>query len=67
MSASVPYPWEQDCYLIPVLEDDPLLQVDFTSSGEEAMPAFAGEHERLQEADYKEALSRTLADLSSMK
>ena len=66
-SASIPYPWEEDCYLVPVLEDDPLLQLDFSSSGEAAMPTSVEEAERLPETDYKEALSKTLADLLSMK
>ena len=50
-----------------MLEDDPLLQVDFSTSEDTAMPTFAGGDGGLPETDYKEALSKTLADLFSMK
>lgn len=60
MSISSPYPWEQDTYLTPVIEDDPLLQLDFYF--ESCVDNMEGD-----ESDYKVALTRALTDLESMR
>ena len=63
MSVSTPYPWEHDSYFSPVIEDDPLLQLDFYfESCEEKLPNIKdGENE------YRAALTRALTDLESMR
>lgn len=69
-SVTPPYPWEDDTYLIPVLEDDPLLQVDFCTepSSCDSVAALSVIGNRTEsESDYKEALSRALTDLESMR
>lgn len=63
MSASSPYPWEQDCYLIPVVEDDPLLQLDFYF--ESCVDKSTSTKE--DESEYKVALTRALTDLERMR
>lgn len=34
ISATSPFPWSPDAYLIPTVPEDPLLQVDFEPQGE---------------------------------
>ena len=63
MCTTLPYPWEQDTYLSPVVEDDPLLQVDFCTEESLCGAKIEGE----SESDYKEALTRALTDLESMR
>jgi hypothetical protein len=63
MSISSPYPWEQDSYLTPVIEDDPLLQLDFYFESYVDKPTNMEE----DESEYKVALTRALTDLESMR
>ena len=63
MSTSTPYPWEQDSYLTPVIEDDPLLQLDFYFESCVDKPTNMKEDEN----KYKVALTRALTDLESMR
>ena len=63
MLASTPYPWEQDSYLTPVIEDDPLLQLDFYFESCEENTLNGREDEN----EYKVALTRALTDLESMR
>ena len=71
-----PFPWEQDQYFKPVIEDDPLLQLDFEceacDGGEGGDGGEAGESGDGGEGGdggekYKEALSQALLDLDSMR
>lgn len=63
MSISSPYPWEQDSYFTPVIEDDPLLQLDFYFESCEDKSTNMKE----DESEYKVALTRALTDLESMR
>ena len=63
MSTTLPCPWEQDIYLSPVVEDDPLLQVDYCT----VETVYGVSSERESKSDYKEALTRALTDLESMR
>ena len=70
MSTSIPYPWEQDIYLTPVLKDDPLLQVDFSSEtlpGNEITTPCTEENRRVPEDGYKGALTRAVMDLEMIR
>ena len=62
MSISTPYPWEQDSYFTPVIEDDPLLQLDFYFESCVDKPNMKDD-----ENEYKVALTRALTDLESMR
>ncbi len=71
--AVAPLPWEDDCYLQPVVLDDPLLQLDFdlfssdsNSACEVNLSAKLIEMQR-QVAVYKETLAQAHEDLQSMR
>ena len=63
LSTSTPYPWEQDSFLTPMIEDDPLLQLDFYFESCSDKTPSGGEDEN----EYKVALTRALTDLESMR
>ncbi len=75
MSAVSPFPWEDDCYLQPVIVDDPLLQLDFEPTPADSNPSSHSDVDlgsqltdmEKQVAVYKEALSRAHVDLESMR
>ncbi len=70
-SAVVPFPWEDDGYLQPVIVDDPLLQLDFEPISSDSDPAVdlraqLVEMEK-QVAVYKESLAQAHQDLTNMR